>query len=291
MFLDQLRDFFFSVYRSFATMRARDVLDILIVAYLVYIAIRFIRNTRAGQLARGVIVILVLMQLSDILDLNAISFILKNTVQLGVLALLIVFQPELRSGLEKMGRNQFKPLNILFGESSSAANEMYNMTEAMQSAIYKMARGRTGALIVFERSTKLGDIIDTGTVIDAKPSSEMIQSIFFHNSPLHDGALVVRDARLYAAGCFLPLTHNLDLDTELGTRHRAALGMSEVSDALVIVVSEETGRVSVAINGNIKRGVDAEALRGILNEYLFSQIDEKTDKKRKRRRSEVKKPG
>jgi len=261
------------VLGSFSRIRISflDIVDILCVAVLLYFVYTFIRDRRAGKLALGVAFIILFLILSDLLEMHALQYILTNVFQVGLISLVIVFQPELRSALEKMGGESLRGLRSISEQKSAAAVQV--LIDAVCTAVSDMSAKRTGALIVFEGTTKLGDLILTGTVINADPSSFLIKNIFFDKSPLHDGAVIVRDARLYAAGCLLPLSAKSDITQDLGTRHRAAIGMSENSDALVIVVSEETGVVSVARDGVLKRGFQAKALKTELQSYLIPETE------------------
>ena len=257
------------------TIRIQDVLDILIVAYLVYKLIDLLRETRAGQLIKGVLGIILVYVLSQAFQLRAVSAIIRYLITYGVFALLIIFQPELRKILEKLGRTSFSLSQLRrtvknIGDSSFESN-----SNAICDSCAILSKERTGALIVIERSTRLGDIIATGTLVDANPTAELIRNIFFKNSPLHDGAMVIRDGRVHAAGCFLPLSNNYDISRTLGTRHRAALGMSEVSDALVVIVSEETGAISVAKDGKLNLRLTVNSLNSILCDELLSEQEVK----------------
>jgi len=260
-----------------------DILDIAIVAFLIYKLLGLIRETRAGQLLKGVVAILLLFVISDLFEFRMLETILKYIITYGVLVLLVLFQPELRKVLEQVGRTSISSFQI-FTPTSEIKEQMKQRTNAGINAIVDacttMAQTKTGALIVIERQTKIGDIISTGTIIDANVCSELVQNIFFHNSPLHDGALVIRDDRLYAAGCFLPLSQNYEISRALGTRHRAALGMSEISDAVIIVVSEETGGISVAVDGKLKTKLTVTAFKSLLTHMLIIN-DEEDQKERK----------
>ena len=241
-----------------------DILDIAIVAFLVYTVLGFIRETRAEQLAKGLLVLVVVTLLSDIFHLYTLHWILSNLMTVGLLALVVLFQPELRRALEKLGRSKF--INITGDVDKADAKSI--VTE-MSKAIELMSASRTGALMVIERETTLNDIVETGTIIDAAISTEMIGNVFYEGAPLHDGAVIVRGGRLYAAGCVLPLTQNKKLGKELGTRHRAGIGITEASDALVIIVSEETGVISLAQNGELTRFVDVKKIeKTLLGLYL-----------------------
>ncbi len=262
-FIKELGGSFISLVKSIGVL---DVFDILLVAVIIYYAFNFLRNRRAGKLVFGVVILFALQLLSDLLGLVATQFILQNVLQLGLIALLILFQPELRSALEKMGGSG--ALRSFIGITGEREDRASAAIAAVASAAADMSRNKTGALIVFERSTKLGDISSTGVIIDALPSTFLIRNIFFEPAPLHDGALIVSDGRLHAAGCFLPLSNNPTIIKDLGTRHRAAIGMSENSDAAVVVVSEETGVISLALEGKLYRNLDEMTLKGMLAELL-----------------------
>lgn len=259
----------FSYFTSFGI---TDALDILIVAYVFYKFLMLVKETRAEQLIKGMIILLVALKLSELANLVMIHFILQQTMTLGVLALLIVFQPELRRALEYLGRSKFlsQSLAEMFSEDREA-----NYDEIVH-AVTVLSRNRIGALVVMEKETGITDIIDTGIQLDAKISSNLLQNIFFPNSPLHDGAVVIRKDRIVSAGCILPLSDSANLSKELGTRHRAALGMVEHADALVIIVSEETGAISVAMNGKLSRFLDGNTLKSILTS-TFEHPDPKKD--------------
>ncbi|MCR5134565.1 MAG: diadenylate cyclase CdaA [Clostridiales bacterium] len=242
-----------------------DILDILIVAYIFYKVLGFIRDSRAEQLLKGVLVLLAVAFLSDILQLHVLNFIMKGTLAVGVLALIILFQPELRRALERMGRGSLFKIKVDPLDKEKAKDVVAEFIVAAE----EMAADRTGALIVFERDTNLSDIVETGTVIDADVSAQMIENIFYKGSPLHDGAMIVRGTKLYAAGCVLPLTDNMEIPKSLGTRHRAGIGISEKSDCLVLVVSEETGIITLVEDGVIERYLDGKTLeKRLLALYL-----------------------
>ena len=244
----------------FLNVRIRDVVDILIVAAVLYKLFTLIRETRAEQLTKGIVVLLILTKLSDWLELYTINWILNNAMTVGTLALLIVFQPELRRALEYIGRSRLftKSLIELRGESH------LKVVEEIIEAAASLSRQKIGALIVLERQTGLNEVVETGTKLDALVSSDILINIFIPNTPLHDGAVIIKDDRIKAAACFLPLTDNMSISKELGTRHRAALGISERSDSLSLIVSEETGAISLAENGAISRYLDTKTLRQIL---------------------------
>ncbi len=247
----------------------KSVVDISIVSYLSYKLIQLVKETRAWQLVKGIIVILIVALLSGLLQLRTLTFILNKTIELAGFALVVVFQPELRRGLEQIGRSNFKNF-FSFDENDDAIHTTFTIEEIVK-ATTELSRTKTGALIVFERQTKLGEIINTGTKLDSSVSAELILNIFTPNTPLHDGALIVRDNKLKSAACFLPLTDNPNLSRELGTRHRAALGITEVSDCISVVVSEETGKISYALNGGLSRNLTPDILRKALNKNLLEK--------------------
>jgi len=243
------------------------LLDIFVVAVIFYQVVKFIRNTRAASLIKGIILFVIVMQIADFFEMNSTSYLLKSTLQFGVLALLIMFQPELRKILEQVGRGRVS--KIFNTEYFNTSEEFINIIlDEICTAAFSLSASRTGALMVFEREIKLGDIISTGTRFDATIRAPLIENIFFPNSPLHDGAIIISNGHISAAGCFLPLSENRDLTTELGTRHRAALGLSEVSDAVILIVSEETSTISVAFSGKFRRGFTKETLKNELLKYL-----------------------
>ena len=248
-----------------------DVIDIMIVAFVVYKILGFIRETRAEQLVKGLLILVIATFLAGVLNLYTISWILNGTLTLGVIALVIVFQPELRRGLEYVGRS--KIVKSPFGQFDKDKAKL--LVSSFTRAIDEFSKTKTGALIVVERETALGDISETGTILQAVVSSELLGNIFYPGSPLHDGAVIVRGDRIMAAGCVLPLTQNNQLGSELGTRHRAAIGITENSDAIVLIVSEETGIISLADNGKLNRFLDIKTVEKILlNLYLSGSREE-----------------
>lgn len=248
------------------SIRIEDVLDIGIVSYILYKILGFIRETRAQQLVRGIIVLLAIFLISDIFKLYLLNWILKNVVTIGLFALIVLFQPELRRGLEHMGRK-----SIVSGKLTNIdRNEAIILIRDFLDAIEDFAKTKTGALIAIERQIMLTDIIETGVTIDGKISTRLLGNIFYEGAPLHDGAVIVRADKLYAASCVLPLTEK-KLGRNLGTRHRAAVGLSEVSDALIIVVSEETGIISIAENGKLRRFIDIKTLEKRLFEIYMPE--------------------
>ena len=257
-----------------------DLLDILVVAYLLYHAIRLVRDTRALQLVKGIAIVLIVYLAAVSLNMLTLAFIIQNIMQWGILAIAILFQPELRRALEHVGRSKF---NIGIGRLGTREGEerpviMQNLIETVCQSAEFLSDSKTGALMVIERETKLGDVIPSGTIIDSAPSVSLVRNIFYPKTPLHDGAMIFREGRVHAAGCFLPLSDNDGIGRELGTRHRAALGMSEVSDAIVVVVSEETGKISVAMDGKLSRDFTRQNLRALLIEKLLGPGPEEPKK-------------
>lgn len=262
--------FFQLIYR----ISINDVVDILIVAYLFYKILRFIKDTRAEQLFKGVIILLVATQVSGMLKLHTLYWILVKILEAGFILPFIIFQPELRAGLEHLGRNT----NLYrFGTQAKSAYELNvdKVISEMLGAVYDMAGRKIGALLVLEGKTKLNEIVETGTEIDAKITKQILCNIFIPNTPLHDGAVIIRDGKIKSAACFLPLTQRKDLSKDLGTRHRAGIGISEISDSLILIVSEETGHVSIARAGKIYRDVSKERLANILKNFYKNNSEEK----------------
>ena len=283
-------DFLLVLWESFVQMiyqfRISDALDILLVTFILYSGIKLVRETRAGQLVRGILIVLALWFLSYFLKLYMMQTILSYLFNFAFIAILIVFQPEIRRALEQLGRSGIRGkgngpfgISLASGDALEHARLNRRAVNMVVDAAAQMSKQKTGALIVFERKTKLGDIIDTGTVLQAIPSVPMICNVFFNKAPLHDGAMIVRDGMVYAAGCILPLTKSGAVAIELGTRHRAAIGMSENSDAVVVVVSEETGQISVVVNGVITRNYTRETLKSELENLLLSGNSEPGEKR------------
>lgn len=269
-------DYLLAIWNAFGslmrTFSLTDALDVIVVSFLIYGFIKLIRETRAEQLVKGLIILVVAWVLSYQLNFTMLSTILNNFFQFSVVALLVVFQPELRRALEHIGRSKIRDywsLNHVMGEEDVAEQRCRNMIKIVSDTAGVFQNSGVGSLIVFERKTKLGDIIDTGTIIKAEPSVELIANIFFNKAPLHDGAVIVRDNLIYSAGCILPLTKDENISPDLGTRHRAALGISEDSDAVVVIVSEETGVISVAVNGVITRDYNHDTLQAELEALLI----------------------
>lgn len=259
-----------------ASIQFFDILDIAIVSVVFYHIFKFVRDRRAGKLAIGILFIIMLLLVSDIFNMYALNFLLSNIVQVGIIGLMIVFQSELRFFLEKVGGNSFIA-GINKKNDKRIFSDVIKCIDAVVGACSSFSGEMVGALIVFERSTRLGDVIKTGTVIDSEPTEYLIKNIFFNKAPLHDGALVIRNSRLYSAGCFLPLSSNSDINKDLGTRHRAAVGMSENSDAVVVVVSEETGTISIAYEGRLMRDYTPAKLKEELIALLVGDMQEKKE--------------
>ena len=271
---DNIRDSIINSFNAMKTAGPMDVIDILIVAYIIYRLMKLLKDTSAARLAKGVIWLLLIFLVATLAGLNTISFILRNSLGLGVTAAIVIFQPELRRLLEQLGKGNFSSL-LVSANDPAAVEAAINATV---KACSDMSKSKTGVLIVFERKERLGEIAATGTQLDADPSPELLKNIFFKNSPLHDGALIMRAGKIYAAGCVLPLSGSQTLSRDLGTRHRAAVGMSESSDSVLVVVSEETGAISVAIGGMLKRHLSPEVLKKVLESELLEP--EKPDKRR-----------
>ncbi len=246
-----------------------DLLDILAVAFIIYSVVKFVRQTRAKQLLGGIIILLLIWLVAELLEMTALSVILKTLADSGIIVLVIIFQPELRNALELVSRTNF----FFSKKDSNTDTEMEKCIDNVCDACAELQLTQTGALIVFERSTMLEDIVKTGTVIDSAAQKALICNVFFPNTPLHDGAVIMRGGRLYAAGCILPLSQNTLISKDLGTRHRAALGISENSDAIVVVVSEETGIISVAEKGGMHRRYTPTQLRERLCATLLTKSD------------------
>lgn len=247
----------------------RTLVDISIVTFIIYKVINLVKETRAWQLIKGIIFLIIASELSKILKLNTIAYILSNTLSILAFAMVVLFQPELRRGLEQIGRSRFK--DIFSFEDTEKKIRTTAMIEEIINACGELSKTFTGALVVIERETKIGEIIKTGIEMDSSISSELLINIFTPNTPLHDGAVVIRENKIKASACFLPLTDNPNLSKELGTRHRAALGITEVSDAIAIVVSEESGKISFALNGGLVRNLNSDTLRKALNKNLIEQ--------------------
>ncbi len=252
------------------TVKITDIIDIVIVAYLLYKLLGFIRKTRAQQLFRGVILVFAVFFASQLLELNLLNWLLKSLFTVGVIAVVILFQPEIRRGLEQIGRK-----GVIPSQFRDIGNEdLYATVHKIVDAVDDFSTSKTGALMAIEGEAMLSDIIETGVVVDADMSVRLLGNLFYEGSPLHDGAVIIRGIKVYAASCVLPLTNRTTLGKNLGTRHRAGLGLSEVSDAFVIIVSEETGAISVAQNGELKRFLDLKTLeKMLLDIYITTNKD------------------
>lgn len=267
--MGQLADIISNAINYMKTAQVSDIIDIILVAVLIYVAIGLIRRTNTTRLARGLVFIILALWLSDLLKFRMINSLLKTTVELGFIALVIIFQPELRRLLERMGSGRF----VYFFGGSPASLTLDTVVTQTVLACASMSDSRTGALIVFERAISLNEQMSTGTIVNADVTSELLRNIFFVKAPLHDGAAIIREDRLAAAGCMLPLSQNASLSSDLGMRHRAGIGMSEHSDAVVVIVSEETGSISVAMDGMLKRHLTPEMLEKILRTELLPDTE------------------
>jgi len=252
----------------------RMLIEVSLVSYVVYKGIQLVRETRAIQLVKGLIFILIFSKFSEVLGLKTIAFLLQGVIQLFGFSLIVLFQPELRRALEKLGSSGFQ--DIMLRKTDEDRVKTISAIEAIVQACATLSQQYIGALIIIERMTKIGDIVNTGTQMDAMLSSELLVNIFTPKTPLHDGAVIIRDNTIKAAACYLPLTQNAGLSRELGTRHRAALGITEVSDAIAVVVSEESGKISYAHSGGLTRNLTPDILRKALTKFL---LDSETDRK------------
>ena len=269
----QVLDAFLSVISTFKPI---DVLDVLILTYVIYLLLKLIRETRAGQLVKGIIFLVAGYFVSKAIGLKVVSYLLQNALSMGVLAMIILFQPELRRALEKAGRSKFGIRLFGLGQNSDELKQKWTPAiDAICDSCVELSATCTGALIVVERQVRLGEQIETGTILNATPSKEVFGNIFYPKTPLHDGAVIMRDGIILAAACFLPKpAKDALINKKLGSRHRAAIGMSENSDAIVIVVSEETGQISVALNGELTRDYTHDKLKVLLEEQIFNDKTE-----------------
>lgn len=265
--MEAVTSVFVTAFNGIKTMGITDLLDVIIVAYLIYKVIWFVRRTNSYNLAKGVVLILIALWLSYIFQLTMINFLLRRTVELGLIALVVLFQPELRRLLERMGRS-------FSSKRSVSSTEIEDAITQTVLACTQMSASHTGALLIFERKEKLNSIMTTGTIINSDISAELIKNLFYNKAPLHDGAVIMREGRIAAAGCVLPLTQSTNLSKELGMRHRAGIGLSEQSDAVVIIVSEETGDISLAVEGMLKRHLNGGTLDKLLRTELIQQEEE-----------------
>ena len=254
-------------WRYLTLIRITDLLDIAIMSFAIYKLLSLVRSTRAENILKGIVIFILALWLSSLLNLRGINYIMSYVVEWGVLALFIVFQPELRRGLEQLGSRNIRLLRILAPQQQSS--ELERAIDQTVLACTEMSKSRTGVLIVFERKILLNEVLRSGTTLDAAVSSELLKNIFFVKAPMHDGAVIIRNGRIGGAGCMLPLSKNVNLSRDLGMRHRAGIGMSENSDAVVVIVSEETGSISVAIGGMLKRHLMPETLENLLKNELM----------------------
>ena len=265
--MEAVTSIFVTAFNGIKTMGITDLLDVIIVAYLIYKVIWFVRRTNSYNLAKGVVLILIALWLSYMFQLTMINFLLRRTVELGLIALVVLFQPELRRLLERMGRS-------FSSKRTVSSTEIEDGITQTVLACTQMSASHTGALLIFERKEKLNSIMTTGTIINSDISAELIKNLFYNKAPLHDGAVIMREGRIAAAGCVLPLTQSTNLSKELGMRHRAGIGLSEQSDAVVIIVSEETGDISLAVEGLLKRHLNGGTLDKLLRTELIQQEEE-----------------
>jgi diadenylate cyclase len=264
------------VWLSFPKINLTDIIEICILAFLIYHVVKWVKNTRAWTLVKGLVVILFIWFLAIIFDLNVLIWIISNTISVGIIAVIIVFQPEFRKALEQLGQKNLVKSFIAFDDSKDRSEKFSDHTlNQIVRATFELARTKTGALITIEDETTLAEFERTGIEIDSVISSELLINMFEHNTPLHDGAVIIRGNRIMAATCYLPLSDNMQLSKDLGTRHRAGIGISEVSDSLTIIVSEETGKVSIAKGGKLIRNVDGDYLRARLVDAQGKTIETK----------------
>lgn len=281
--MDSIINFFRDVFAMLPTIKFMDIIDILLVTFVLYTLIMMIQTTGAARIAKSIVLLLVLAVVTKLLNMYLMSFLLDRVLEIGLIALVIMFQPELRRMLEKIGSKSLRELL----STKQEQREIDRVIGETVNACEIMSRERTGVLIVFERETSLIDYQKTGTVIDARVSSELLRNLFFTKASLHDGAVIIRNERIAAAGCVLPLTQSRNISSDLGTRHRAGIGMSEVSDAVVVIVSEETGTISVAVNGMLKRHLAPQTLERLLLKELAPKREEKTYNPVKRLRKRI----
>ena len=281
--MDSIINFFRDVLAMLPTIKFMDIIDILLVTFVLYTLIMMIQTTGAARIAKSIVLLLVLAVVTKLLNMYLMSFLLDRVLEIGLIALVIMFQPELRRMLEKIGSKSLRELL----STKQEQREIDRVIGETVNACDIMSRERTGVLIVFERETSLIDYQKTGTVIDARVSSELLRNLFFTKASLHDGAVIIRNERVAAAGCVLPLTQSRNISSDLGTRHRAGIGMSEVSDAVVVIVSEETGTISVAVNGMLKRHLAPQTLERLLLKELAPKREEKTYNPVKRLRKRI----
>ena len=271
--MNVLLEVFNNILAVFRTIQIKDFVDILAVTFIIFSLFKLVRETRAEQLLKGVLVLLAVYVITTVFGLTMMTNIMRILFEFSVLIVAIIFQPEIRKALERIGKSNFGHRDLSFIFNKNKTDEEIKAIKRSIVCVADVATvfssSKTGALIVFERDIKLADIVETGTVLNSRPSVALLGNLFYNKAPLHDGAVIIRDGMVYAAGCILPLTDNKNVDINLGTRHRAALGMSENSDALIVVVSEETGNISVAVNGRLKRDLNRETLISYLESFLI----------------------
>jgi len=289
LMLESIREFIQPIWEVILafrlTVRVWDIVDILIMTFLIYRVLSFMQKTSASSVIKGLLVVLAVAWLANLFNMNILSYLLRQVVQMGIIVIVVLFQPEIRKMFEKMGTTR---LNTLFRRKRKQET-IETVLRQVISSCYAMSESQTGAIIVIEREVGLNDYAVTGVKIDADVSSELIQNIFFHNSPLHDGALIIRDDRILAASCMLPLSNNYSIGKELGMRHRAGVGLSERSDAIAVIVSEETGAVSVAIDGMLKRSLEKDTFEKLLWSEVLTNYDSKNKNKAKKVKQKGKK--
>lgn len=266
-----------TVWSTLKTFEFKDAVDILIVALLLYYLFRLFRQSRSGQLVKGVVILLIMFAISAIANLTMVRFILKSVFEFFVIILVVVFQPELRQGLERLGRSNMTLRNFMNSNSQSPETFVMKAISDVSDSCAIFSKSRTGALIVFERNSLLNEIAGTGTTLNSETSPALLGNIFYNKAPLHDGAMIIRDGKILSAGCILPLTKSLDVSPDLGTRHRAAIGLSEECDAVVVVVSEETGNISIALGGRLTRDYNRNTLYDRLVELIIPGENERSN--------------
>ncbi len=276
--MEAIRTFFrdYLVWLSLPDFTLTDILEIIIIAFMIYHIIIWVKDTRAWMLIKGIVVLVLFSLIASIMDLNVILWIFSNTINVGIIAVIIVFQPELRRALEQLGQKSLVSTFISFDDDKGNNGRFSDKTiTEISRATFELSKTKTGALMVFEQELNLNEFVRTGIILDSAISSQLLINIFEHNTPLHDGAVILRGNRIIAATCYLPLTDNNALSKELGTRHRAGVGISEVSDSFTIIVSEQTGKVSIAYGGELIRDVNAEYLKSRLQEIQNKTPDNK----------------
>lgn len=273
--MESIKEFFTFCWNFISMIRISDILDIAIIAYLIYRGTTFLKKTNSANVFKGIVILIAVLWLSSMLQLNVVNYLLGTTFELGFLAVIVLFQPEIRRFLEKMGSSNLK--GIFSRQINTRAIEY--AIEQTVIACDDMSAAKVGALMVFERDINLDAYIKTGTIIDAAPASELIKNLFYPKSPLHDGAVIIRNGRVAGAACMLPLSNNNNISRELGMRHRAGIGMSERSDAVVVIVSEENGSISVAVDGMLKRHLAIETFRKLLENELSPKNENNTARK------------